>query len=55
MAKKQVKGAKKKSVRIPKSKSTTAKKGATKKSRAPKNGDKYEQTGAPWWKMHLPE
>ena len=54
MAKKQAKRAAKKPARAAQAKSTK-KKSATAKGRASKGDEKYEQTGAPWWTMHLPE
>jgi hypothetical protein len=54
MPKKQKKGAAKKSARAVKSKSAAPAKRSASKARGPKKEDKYEQSGAPWWKMHLP-
>jgi hypothetical protein len=54
MAKKQAKSATKKPVRTVKSKSATAAKRSVPKARGAKKEAKYEQAGAPWWKMHLP-
>jgi hypothetical protein len=55
MAKKQGKVAAKKPARTVKSKSATPAKRSASKGRAAKKEEKYEQAGAPWWKMHLPE
>lgn len=54
MPKKQVKRAAKKPARAVKSKSAVPAKRSTSKTRGLKKDDKYEQSGAPWWKMHLP-
>lgn len=53
MPKKQTKRAASKP-RAVKSKSATAAKRTASKARGSKKQEKYEQSGAPWWKMHLP-
>lgn len=54
MPKKQTKRAAKKPVRVVKSKSAASTGRSASKPRGSKKEDKYEQSGAPWWKMHLP-
>jgi hypothetical protein len=54
MPKKQAKRAAKKPARSGKTKSAAPAKRSASKARTSKKDEKYEQSGAPWWKMHLP-